>query len=243
MAIKAIHPDEAPKKTKKRASKLKKNIKKSQNTIKKAVNERNKKHGEMDYTFFLLTAVLAIIGLIMLLSASTPAANVKFGRSYYFFIRQFGYSAIGFIFMYGISFVDYHKYKKYANIGILVGIVLLVFVLIPHIGIERNGSRRWLGVGPITFQPTELVKFLIALFFASAISDKRYDIKKLDGLAKYGLWILFIVAPIMLETHLSGAIVISGIAICLLIVGGANMKYIITGACGLLAAGTAVAVL
>ena len=240
MAIKSIRPNEPPKK---KAGKAKKNIKKSKNRIVSAVNERSKKAGEMDYTFLLLTAVLTIIGLVMLLSASTPAANIKFGKSYYFFIRQFAYSVIGFVLMYAISLIDYHKYKKYANIGILVGIVLLVLVLIPHIGIERNGSRRWLGVSPIIFQPTELVKFLIALFFASSISDKKYDLKTLEGLAKYGLWILMIVAPIMLETHLSGAIVITGIAICLLIVGGANMKYILTGGAGLLAAGAAVAVL
>ena len=240
MAIKSIRPSEPPKK---RAGKAKKNIKKTKNSIVSALNARTKKAGEMDYTFLLLTAVLTIIGLVMLLSASTPAANIKFGKSYYFFIRQFAYSVIGFLFMYGISLIDYHKYKKYANIGILVGIVLLILVLIPHIGIERNGSRRWLGVPPIVFQPTELVKFLIALFFASSISDRRYDLKTLEGLAKYGLWILAIVAPIMLETHLSGAIVISGIAICLLIVGGANMKYILTGGAGLLAAGGIVAVL
>lgn len=240
MAIKSIRPSEPPKK---KAGKVKKSIKKSKNSIVSAVNARAKKAGEMDYTFLLLTAVLTIIGLVMLLSASTPAANIKFGKSYYFFIRQFAYSVIGFLFMYGISLIDYHKYKKYANIGILAGIVLLVLVLIPHIGIERNGSRRWLGVPPIVFQPTELVKFLIALFFASSISDKRYDLKTLEGLSKYGLWILAVVAPIMLETHLSGAIVICGIAICLLIVGGANMKYILTGAAGLLGAGAAVAVL
>ena len=240
MAVKAIRPDEPPKK---KAGKLKKKINKSKKNFISAVNRKSKKIGEMDYTFLLLTVVLTIIGLIMLLSASTPSANIKFGKSYYFFIRQFGYSVLGFIFMYGISLIDYHRYKKYANMGILVGIGLLVLVLIPHIGISRNGSRRWLGIPPIVFQPTELVKFLIALFFASSISDNRYDIKTLQGLTKYGLWILAVVFPIMLETHLSGAIVITGIAICLLIVGGASMKYIVTGGAGLLGAAAAVAVL
>ncbi|MBR4720824.1 MAG: putative lipid II flippase FtsW [Clostridia bacterium] len=244
MAVKAIRPNEPPKKAKKKAGNLKKKIKKSKSGIMSAFNARSKAIGEIDYTFLLLTAVLTIIGLVMLLSASTPTANIKFsGRSYYFFIRQFVFAIMGAIFMYMVSLVDYHKYKKYANVGILVGIILLVLVLIPGIGVARNGSRRWINLGITDFQPTELVKFLIALFFASSIADRRYDLKTLDGLVKYGLWILAIAVPILLETHLSGAIVICGIAICLLIVGGANIKYIVTGGLGLLGAGAAVAML
>ena len=244
LAVKALHSENPPKKNakggKKKATK-KKNIKKD--GILSAIRKRSKGLGELDYTFLLLTIVLTIIGLVMLLSASTPAANIKFGKSYYFFIRQFIFTLMGVVFMYAISFIDYHTYKKYANVGILIGIVLLILVLIPHIGIERNGSRRWISLGITDFQPTELVKFLIALFFASSISERRYDITKFDGLMKYGLWILAIVGPIMLETHLSGAIVISGIAICLLIIGGANMKYVCLGGAALLGGGTAVALL
>ena len=243
MAVKAIRPNEPPKKSKKRAGNLKKRIKKSKNGIVSAFNAKSKEIGEFDYTFLLLTAVLTIIGLVMLLSASTPAANIKFGKSYYFFIRQFIFAIMGFTLMYMVSLVDYHTYKKYANVGILIGIVLLVLVLIPGIGVARNGSRRWINLGITDFQPTELVKFLMALFFASSISDRRYNIKTLDGLVKYGLWIIAVAIPILLETHLSGAIVICGIAICLLIVGGANMKYIITGGTGLLGAGAVIAML
>ena len=243
MAVKAIRPNEPPKKSKKRAGNLKKKIKKSKNGIVSAVNAKSKEIGEFDYTFLLLTAVLTIIGLIMLLSASTPTANIKFGKSYYFFIRQFVFAVMGFILMYIVSLVDYHKYKKYANIGILVGIILLILVLIPGIGVARNGSRRWINLGITDFQPTELVKFLMALFFASSISDKRYNIRTLEGLAKYGVWILIVAIPILLETHLSGTIVIGGIAVCLLIIGGANMKYILTGIVGLLAAAGGLAML
>ena len=169
MAVKAIRPKEPPKKSKKRAGNLKKKIKKSKNGIVSAVNAKSKEIGEFDYTFLLLTAVLTIIGLIMLLSASTPTANIKFGKSYYFFIRQFVFAVMGFILMYIVSLVDYHKYKKYANVGILVGIILLILVLIPGIGVARNGSRRWINLGITDFQPTELVKFLMALFFGRQI--------------------------------------------------------------------------
>ena len=256
MAVKEFHARKTPKKSvsntekKKAASNSvkrkaapKKNIKKRKNDIVSNIRKRAKEMGELDYTFLLLTVVLTIIGLIMLLSASTPAANIKTGKSYYFFIRQFVFTVFGAGFMYAISLIDYHRYKKYANIGILVGIALLILVLIPHIGIERNGARRWISLGITDFQPTELVKFLIALFFASAISDRRYDLKTFDGLLKCGIWMLAVIVPIMLETHLSGAIVISGIAICLLIIGGANMKYIAAGGAILFGGGLGVALL
>lgn len=240
MAIKSIHKEKSPKKKKKKSAQ-KRSIKKG--AVLSAIKKQSKGIGELDYTFLLLTVVLTIIGLVMLLSASTPAANIKFGKSYYFFIRQLVFTVIGIVLMYIISFIDYHRYKKYANVGILVGIALLILVLIPHIGIERNGSRRWISLGITDFQPTELVKFLIALFFAASISERRYDLTNFEGIMKYGVWIVAIVAPIMLETHLSGAIVISGIAICLLIIGGANMKYIFLGGAALLGGGTAVALL
>lgn len=240
MAVKALNPKKPPKKKTKKATATKKAEKEK---VVPKMRKRSKIFSEFDYTFLLLTIVLTIIGLIMLLSASTPAANAKFGKSYHFFAKQFIYTAVGMVAMYIISFIDYHKYKKYANVGILVGIVLLILVLIPHIGISRNGSRRWINLGFTDFQPTELVKFLMALFFASAVSDRKYDLGKFSGLGKYGLWILAVATPIMLETHLSGTIVICGIAICILIVGGANMKYISLGAIALLGGGTAVALM
>ena len=237
-----MHPKKSSTgKTKKTDVKKKKEIKESK--IASKIKKRAKIFSEFDYTFLLLTVVLTVIGLIMLLSASTPAANVKFGKSYYFFEKQLIYTAVGMIAMYIISLVDYHKYKKYANFGILLGIVLLVLVLVPFIGISRNGSRRWINLGFTDFQPTELVKFLMALFFASMLADRKYDLNTFKGLTRYGLWILAVVAPIMLETHLSGAIVIAGIAICLLIVGGANMKYISLGSLTLLGGGTVLALL
>ena len=248
MAIKAIHSDTKKTKKKRNVSKAKKTARDERKKavpikqkIMSATGNKGKKLGEMDYTFLVITIVLTVIGLIMLLSASTPAGNTKFGKSYYFFIKQLKYCVPGIAAMYIASLVDYRIYKKYANIGILAGIFLLILVLIPSIGVERNGSRRWIDLGFIDFQPSELVKFLTALFFAAVIDGKRYNIGKFDGLLKCGIWIVAIVLPILFETHLSGAIVICGIAICILIVGGANMKYILLGIFGIIGGGIGLA--
>ncbi len=265
MAIKTIEPKKTRKTTKKRVSKIEKldsieplRIQKNDfnssmshkvSSVKRkkkdkgkgiiaTIKEGIKNGGEIDYTFLLLAIVLTILGLVMLLSASTPAANIKTGRSYFFFIRQFVFVVAGLVAMYICSVTDYRIYKKYAYKGFWVGVILLILVLIPHIGVSRNGSRRWINFGILDFQPSELVKFLVAVFFAYLVDKKKYDIKTWKGLFSYGLLLACVVGPIMLETHLSGAIVISGIALCILIVGGANMKIISVGAIGALGAGS-----
>lgn len=185
--------------------------------------------GDMDYTFLLLVGVLAAFGLIMLLSASTPTADVKFGKSYYFFIRQFMYVAAGAVMMLVLSRIDYRKYKPYARIFMIICLVLLALVFLPGIGVSHNGSRRWINLVITEIQPSEFAKLAVSMFFAALVEDKKYDVAKTDGLIKYGIWIGVIAILMLLETHLSGTIVLCGIAVCILIVAGANMKLIAGG--------------
>ena len=185
--------------------------------------------GELDYTFLLLVGVLAAFGLIMLLSASTPTADVKFGKSYYFFMHQFAYVAAGAVIMMVLSYIDYRKYKPYARLFMIICLVLLALVFFPGIGVMHNGSRRWINLGVTEIQPSEFAKLAVSMFFASLVEDKKYDVTKNDGLIKYAIWIGVIGILMLMETHLSGTIVLCGIAVCILIVAGANMKPIFIG--------------
>ena len=191
--------------------------------------------GEVDYTFMLLVGVLVAFGLIMLLSASTPTADVKFGRSYHFFLRQFVFVVLGAILMFGLSYIDYRKWKPYARKFMILCLVLLGLVFIPGIGVEHNGSRRWINLVVMEFQPSELAKLAVSMFFAALVEDKIWDVTKKDGLIKYGMWIGAIAALMLAETHLSGTIVLCGIAVCILLVAGASLKPIF------IAGGTALA--
>lgn len=182
--------------------------------------------GEMDYTFLLLVALLTIFGLIMLLSASTPTASVKFKNSYYFFIRQFFYVVVGFILMFVFANIDYKRFKPYVNLFYVICVVLLVCVFMPVIGVSLNGSRRWINLGFMNFQPSELAKLSVAMFYALMIEEKRYNLKDTKGLIMAAVWVGVIAILMLCETHLSGTIVICSIAFCLLIMGGANLKTI-----------------
>lgn len=185
--------------------------------------DRPKPRG-MDATFLLLVIILLCVGLIMLLSASAPEANSMTGNSYYFFIRQLAFGAAGFVAMLFISRIDYRRYKPFVKIFMIICLILLVLVLIPGIGVEHNGARRWLKTG-FEWQPSEFMKLAIGMFFASMIEDSKTGLKSVKSLIPYVMWIGVTALLLMMETHLSGTIIICGIAVTVLIVGGAPIKY------------------
>lgn len=183
----------------------------------------------MDATFLLLIIIVLCVGLIMLLSASAPAANTKVGNSYYFFARQLGFATAGFVFMLILSRIDYRLYKPFAKIFMIGCVILLMLVLIPKIGVEHNGARRWLKTG-VEWQPSEMMKLAIAMFYASMIEDTKPDFRNLKNTAPYFAWLGVTAMLLMLETHLSGTIIICGIAVTILIVAGMQMKYFVGAA-------------
>ena len=183
--------------------------------------------GDIDYTFFFLIILVLSFGMVMLLSASTPAASRIYNNSYYFFIKQMVFVVIGLIGMYVLSRIDYRSYKKFVPMFMVICTVLLILVAIPGIGQEHNGSRRWLPIPGTQLQPSELMKLAIAMYFALSVERGKYDITKLSQNLPYAGIIGFIFFLMMLEPHLSGALVIAGVAVSILIVGGTPVKPII----------------
>ena len=200
---------------------------------KTAKEVRRPKPGAIDSTFLLLIIVVLCTGLIMLLSASAPSANTKFGNSYSFFIKQLGFAVFGFAVMIGISRIDYRYYKPFAKTFMVFCLILLVLVLIPGIGVEHHGARRWLKTGT-EWQPSELMKLAIGMFFASMIEDNKPNFKVIKNVFPYLGWMGATAALLMLETHLSGTIIICGIGVIVLLVSGLSFKYLFgAGAVGL----------
>ena len=201
------------------------------------MSAKKRHRGNIDYTFLTTIIIIVFAGLIMLLSASAPAANRKFGNSYHFFVRQLIYAVMGFVAMLVISNIDYRKYKKYTGKLMIACVIMLILVFFPGIGVSHNGSRRWINLIFMEFQPSELMKVAIAMFFAAHIESKRYRLTDLYGIGFYGFWIALVAALLMLETHLSGTIIIVGIAFVVMMVGGLNMKYVGIGAAVVIPAG------
>lgn len=207
---------------------LKQNRKTTRAIVGKPV--KTAKAGDIDYTFLFIVILLLAAGLVMLLSASAPAGNTLHGNSYYFFTKQFACAVVGLVGMGFISRINYNSYRKMVPKMMIVCVILLVLVLIPGMGVKLNGSRRWLNTPVIQLQPSEFMKPVIAMYFASLIDSGKYDLKKIGGNLPY-IGVLFVVVGLMLmETHLSGAIVIAGIGVTVMIAGGTPVKPVLVGA-------------
>ncbi len=200
--------------------------------------------GPLDLPCLLLALVLMTIGLIMVLSASFPsAASSKDPCNYdplYYFKRQAIFAAIGLVAMFWMSKINYQRLRGVGKYVLIVAVVLLVLVILPGpnkygklFGVKVNGATRWLKMflvtGP-TYQPSEVAKLGIILYFAATIAKKREKMQTFrEGILPYGL-ILVVVALLMWkEPHLSGLILLLGIGAAMMLVGGSNWKWITAG--------------
>ena len=187
--------------------------------------------GRMDLPFLLLTILLTVLGLVMLFSASFPSASYKQGDPAYFLKRQAIFALLGMAAMVVMSRMDYHRLRGMAKILMYVSIFLLVLVLVPGVGIKENGATRWLGkVGVLTFQPSEIAKLAIIVYFADSISKKKNLMESFKyGVRPYILTLAFFSGLMLLEPHLSGTILIVGTGVVLMIVGGIDKRWAIGG--------------
>lgn len=146
----------------------------------------------------------------MITSASFVWAEYKFNNPYKFLINQSIFAILGLILMIIVSKVDYKKYHKYSNIVLLISIILLILVLIPGIGMVRNGSRSWFGIGPFGIQPSEIAKLSLIIFVSKYLSNHGRKMKEIKNYSfPILLVVMFIFFLIMLEPDFgSGAITV-----------------------------------
>lgn len=205
--------------------------------------------GPLDLPFLLLAMLLLGIGLIMLFSASFPNAqsSSRLGNDPLYFIkRQVIFAGLGVGLMLWVSKINYERFRGLARLGLITSIVLLVLVIIPGpnngrlFAITANGAARWLGIPntSMTFQPSDVAKLGLIVFFAESISKKREKMKDLkEGFGYHAVILVLMVGLTIIEPHLSGAILIGGIGAAMMIVGGIHWGWIAAGV-GALGAGT-----
>ncbi len=197
---------------------------------KQQVRRTVNKLADMDFTFLTLVIVIVCFGLVMVFSASSPRALRLFGDSFHFVKKQLAFAVAGFFMMLFVSRIDYKKYEGYVGIFMIICLIALAFVLIPGVGIMRNGSRRWLPFPGGGIQPSEFMKPIIAMFMAKIIQQKAYSPETVKGTVMLFIWVGITALLMMLETHLSGAVVICGIAFVVMLAGGVKWRYFIGGA-------------
>ena len=180
------------------------------------------KNRKYNYDYTLLTALflLVITGLVILYSTSAYNGDVKFHDSFYYLKKQVFATLLGIAGMFVVANMDYHVWRHFAVLGYLTAILLSVAVL--FIGDEINGSKRWLSLGPLSFQPSEFAKVALILFLAQMVTKNVKDIGKMRTMLKIMVMILPVVGLVG-ASNLSTAIIILGIGVILIFV--ASPKY------------------
>lgn len=185
---------------------------------------------------FIDVIVLMLFGLLMIYSSSSIWAEYKFGNKYHFLIYQGIFILIGVILMYSLSKIKISFYYKYATKILTISIILLILVLIPGIGVIRNGSRSWFGIGPFGIQPSEFAKLSLIIFVSKYLEKSEKYLKNY----KKGIFpilgiLLLVFGLIMLEPDFGTGMIIVVSIIALLFISGVNMKFfIILGILGII---------
>ena len=194
--------------------------------------------GPIDVPFLLLVLLLTGMGLIMLLSASFPSAYYETGNPLYYFKRQAEFAALGLIAMVVIGRINYARFRGVAKIALIVSVVLLTMVIVPGIGITSHGATRWLGIPrtDLQFQPSEIAKLGVILYFADSISKKKDKMKTIRyGILPYTLILGVITILMKKEPHFSGMVLILGIGASMMFIGGIRGYWVGVGAGGVAA--------
>lgn len=175
----------------------------------------------IDYVLLILVLLLVVFGLVVLYSTSAYNGRVKFADPAYYLRKQFFATSIGLFSMYLVSCMDYRRFQNYAWIG--YGIALMLSTAVLFVGREYNGSKRWLALGPLSFQPSEYAKLAVVVLLAAIVSRNASHMKSW----KYMFLVILLILPVVGlvgSNNLSTAIIILGIAVILIFV--ANPQFL-----------------
>jgi len=198
-----------------------------QNKQKKVVKSKQK---PFDFALCITIFLLLSLGIIMVLSASAPSSLSTNGNSYTYVIKQLAFAIIGIILMFIISRFDYRIYKKFYKIAYIISIAALISVIIPGIGVEVKGAKRWINLGFGNFQPSEIAKIGLIIFYAGYLTEHKNELGFFwRGCIKS---FCFLIPPIailfFIQDHLSASVVIIAITSIMMIMGGTKIKDFIT---------------
>ncbi len=184
----------------------------------------------IDYTLVITILLLITIGLVMVLSASSPSALSKWGDSYTYFNKQLIFAVLGIIAMCIISKIDYRFYQKFYKHAWWISLILLVLVIL--VGREVNEAKRWIYITEsLSVQPSEMVKFLMIIFYAGILTKNRDSLGDFkNGFLKHICLLAPIIGLLLLQPHFSASIVIIAIVAVMMILAGCKLwQFIAVG--------------
>ncbi|MCP9453532.1 MAG: putative lipid II flippase FtsW [Nitrospira sp.] len=189
---------------------------------------RPSKRVSIDHTLLMITIVLALIGLVMVFSASAVVAGSRFHDAGYFLKRQIVWLGVGLLLMQVMSRIDYVWWKRLAIPLLGVTVLLLTVVLVPSIGVAVKGGRRWLHAGPVLVQPAELAKLVLLMYVAAYLAKQEDTITRFVGGLLPPLVVFGMVGGLVLLERDLGTVVVMGVTVMgLLFLGGARISHLL----------------
>jgi len=189
----------------------------------------------LGYDLILLgvTALLTLGGLLMIYSASSPMADRLHGSSLYLLRSHLLHLGLGLLAMWVAMRIPYARWQQWAPYALLAAFALLILVLIPGIGYQVGGARRWLHLGPLSFQPTELLKLVLIVYVASYLNRKPGMVAQFfrGMLPNFTVMGVFL-ALVVLEPDFGTMVLIAMTLLLMIFVGGAKPGHILASLIG-----------
>jgi cell division protein FtsW len=190
-----------------------------------AARDRRQPDRLLLFTTFLLCGG----GLVMVTSASVAFAYTQHQSAFYYAERQAAWMFIGFVALFVLSRIDYHRLRPLAPAGAVVAALLMLLVLVPHLGVTVNGARRWFDAGPLgTFQPSELGKLAFAVFIAHWVDKNSAQMGNFQkAFVPFVAMLAGVLVLLMLERDLGTSIVVVGIFVSTYWAGGGRIRHMV----------------
>ena len=195
--------------------------------------------GDTTTEFLLLVGtvtVLVLLGLVMTFSASFVESTAETGNAFGIFSRQLLWSIIGLPFLFLTALTDYRRWQRFAPAVLAVSLIAAAVVVIPGVGVVVNGARRWIDLGPLNFQPAELLKLSVPLYLSAVLAARWKRLRKgdLGALLVPALPVVTVAGVlVMLEPDLETAALIAAIAGVVLIAAGLPARIVVAASAAL----------
>jgi cell division protein FtsW len=197
-------------------------------TLSRGVRARERMPFTWDYVTVGLVAALLLVGLTMVTSASMSIAERDLGGPFFYLQRQFGYGCLGVLMTWVATRLPTELWEKYSTPLLFIGLGLLLLVLIPGIGAVVNGARRWLRVGPVNFQVSELARVLVLTWICAYCVRKRAALEKtLGGLLTPVVPLGLAAVLLLVEPDFGATTVLFATGCAILFIGGARLRYVL----------------
>ena len=190
-----------------------------------------KKATPATYDIQLLFSVLFLvgIGLVMVYSASSAVALKKFGSDYYFLKRQILFSLIGIVALVFFTHVPFRLYSKLVYPILLAAVVLLTAVLVSGFGVAAGGSRRWLQIGPLTFQPVEIARLALVIYLAYSLSKKQETLGIFTvSFIPHAVVLALFSIPLILQPDFGSTVTFGALTWLMMFIGGVPLRYLLS---------------